>query len=107
LATAELRARNQRHARQLKITARHIAEFIESLEQEEAAQAQLMGAAEGKEVVALINHPPLNGDRANLIVGEAIASAGEAHPADEAQSQTTAQKPEDDEPLTPLEDYRV
>jgi putative transposase len=107
LATAELRARNQRHARQLKITARHIAEFIESLEQEETAQTQLLGASEGKAVVALINHPPLNGDQANLIMGEAIALAGEAHPAGEAQGQTTAQKPEDDEPLTPLEDYRV
>ena len=104
LATAELRARHQRHARQLKLTARHIAEFIESLEQEEAAQAQLLGAAEGKEVVALINHPPLKGDRANPVGREALAPV---QPASEAQGQTTAPEPEGDEPLTPLADYRV
>lgn len=100
LATAELRARHQRHARQLQITACHIAEFIESLQQEETTQAQLLGAAEGKEVVALINHPPLNGEPAHLIGDEAIV------PEDE-EDQTTAPEPEDDEALAPLADYQV
>lgn len=106
LATTELRARHQRHARQLQITARHIAEFIESLEQEETAQAQLMGAAEGKAVVALINHPPRNGERAELSGGDPMALADQAHPGPEVD-QTTAPKPEADEPLTPLADYQV
>jgi putative transposase len=54
-ATTELRARYQRHAQQLMITARHIADFLDSLQQEEAMQTRLMSAAEGKQVLALIN----------------------------------------------------
>jgi hypothetical protein len=105
LATMELRARHQRHTRGLQITARHIAEFIETLEQEEAAQAQLMGAAEGRSVVALINHPPLKGDQANLIEAESIVPTNEDHFVE--QDQMTAQEPEAEEPLVPLSDYQV
>lgn len=57
LATTELRARYQRHARQLVITAGQIAHFIESLQQEEARQVQVLSVADGKQVITCINQP--------------------------------------------------
>jgi putative transposase len=101
LATAELRARYQRHARQLMITARHIADFLDSLQQEEAMQAQLMGAAEGKQVLALINTTPLAPDP---------ILPGDLGPTESDEGEKTAQVPETqpvDRPLNTLEDYPV
>jgi hypothetical protein len=99
LATTELRARHQRHTRQLMITAHRIADFIASLEEEEAMQPRLMSAAEGKHVLALINrnllgwnHVPLNGRE-------------QAHPEEVDQAQELIEA--DDEQLTPLDDYRL
>ena len=80
----------------LMITARHIAEFIESLEQEEATQAQLLKAAEGKQVVALINDAPL----VEPPVEPTDFDPYETQPHDEAVT-------DEDEPLVPLADYRV
>ncbi len=82
------------------ITARLIAEFIELLEQEEAAQTQLMSAAENKQIVTLINHnqaeqAPLNDPNQT----EQPTGAG-----GQIQSQV---EDGDDEPLPPLEDYQV
>lgn len=98
LATAELRARHQRHARQLMITARHIADFLDALQQEEAMQAQLMSAAEGKQIVALINHNQAEGVRNDGLALEP------ADAADEAVDQVIAAH---DELSTPLADYPV
>jgi transposase InsO family protein len=97
LASAELRARNQRHSRQLNLSARHLAEFLESLAQEEAMQTQLLSAAEGKQVVALINDAPLNG-KAALVEAERL------EPRPEAATSTTTDPVE---PLSPLADYQV
>lgn len=97
-ASAELRARYQRHARQLTLTARHLAEFIESLAQEEAMQAQWLSAAEGKQVVALINDPSLNEEQANPVRDEPPA------PSEETAASGGA---DDGSPLTPLADYQV
>lgn len=94
LISAELRARYQRHARQAVVTARYLAEFIESLQQEEAIQTALMSAAEGKQVVALINGDFPQEHQANLAGLEA----------------TVVREPEiagADEVLTPLTDYRI
>jgi transposase InsO family protein len=99
LATTELRARHQRHTRQLMITAYRIADFIESLEEEEAMQTRLMSAAEGKHVLALINHNP-SGWSHDPLNGRERAHAEEV---DEAQEPIEA----DDEQLTPLDDYRL
>lgn len=98
LASAELRARYQRHARQLTLTARHLAEFLELLAQEEAMQAQLLRAAEGKQVVALINDPSLTAEQADPAGGEPLAPTAETAASGDA---------EDDEPLSPLADYQV
>lgn len=100
LATSELRARYQRHSRQLLITARHIAEFIESLEQEEAMQAQLLSAAEGKQVVALINQPPLKA------APEAPSVIEPVDPPDDEPEQGVGPA-NDDERLASLADYQV
>ena len=94
LISAELRARFQRHARQAVVTARYLAEFIESLQQEEAIQTDLMSAAEGKQVVALINGDLLNEDQVSLT---GLEAATMSHP----------EITEADEALTPLTDYRV
>lgn len=53
LATQELHAQNQRHARQLPLTAKHIAEFVESLEHEEAYYDHLWREADNQQVIAL------------------------------------------------------
>lgn len=94
LITAELRARHQRHARQSVVTARRLAEFIESLQQEEAIQAELMSAAEGKQVIALINGDLLEEDQVNPVEVE-------PEPVPHPDAIGT------DESLTPLADYRV
>jgi hypothetical protein len=95
LVSAELRARCQRHNRQLTITARHLAEFIESLAQEEALQTQLLSAAEGKQVVALINDAPLHEETI-------LAEAERLAPAPETAGMTDLA-----ETLPPLADYQV
>lgn len=95
LATAELRARYRRHGQQLSVTARHIAEFIESLEQEEATQAQRLSLAENKQVVTLIN------------LGQPDQEPG-AEPASDDQDKGVAEatKPDTDN-LQPLTDYLI
>lgn len=95
LASAELRARYQRHTRQLTISARHLAEFLESLAQEEARQVQLLSATEGKQIVALINDNPLDPDQPNRAEPEPVAETNDSD------------GPEAAEPLPPLADYRV
>ncbi|HEX5415749.1 MAG TPA: integrase [Chloroflexota bacterium] len=52
LATAELRQRNQRHARQLTITARTLADFLVSLEAEETLLEQRLRDGAFREVLA-------------------------------------------------------
>lgn len=59
LATAELRKRNQRHTRQFAITARRLADFLASLEAEEALLEQRLRDSEAQDVLAIIE-----GDRA-------------------------------------------
>lgn len=54
LATAELRKRNQRHTRQFAITARRLADFLASLEAEEALLEQRLRDAEARDVLAII-----------------------------------------------------
>jgi putative transposase len=53
LATQELRAQNRRHVRQLPLTAKRIAEFVEALEQEEAYYEQLWRDADNQQVIAI------------------------------------------------------
>ncbi len=53
LATAELRQRHQRHARQFAITARQLADFLASLEAEEVLLEQRQRDAEGRDVLTL------------------------------------------------------
>lgn len=55
LATVELRRRHQRHAQQLAITARKLADFLASLEAEEVLLEQRLRDAEAKDVLAQIN----------------------------------------------------
>ncbi len=75
LATAELRRRNQRHAQQLPVTARRLADFLASLEAEEVLLEQRLRDAEFKGVLAQVDeegvsengktqprHAPLPGD---------------------------------------------
>jgi transposase InsO family protein len=97
LASAELRARYQRHSRQLSFSARHLAEFLESLAQEEAMQTQLLSAAEGKQVVALFNDDPLTEAAAHV-------ETERLEPTPEAEASTTT---DTDESLAPLADYQV
>lgn len=52
LATAELRRRNQRHSWQLTVTARKLADFLASLEAEEALLEQRLRDSAVKEVLA-------------------------------------------------------
>lgn len=52
LATAELRRRHQRHAQQLAVTARKLADFLASVEAEEVLLAQRLRDTEAKAVVA-------------------------------------------------------
>jgi putative transposase len=52
LATAELRRRHQRHAQQLSITARQLADFLASIEAEEVLLGQRLRDAEAHEVIA-------------------------------------------------------
>ena len=54
LATAELRKRNQRHTRQFAVTARRLADFLASLEAEEALLEQRLRDAEARDVLAII-----------------------------------------------------
>ncbi|MBI4496624.1 MAG: DDE-type integrase/transposase/recombinase [Chloroflexi bacterium] len=51
LATAELRRRHQRHGQQFTVTARKLADFLASLEAEEALLEQRLRDAEAKEVI--------------------------------------------------------
>ncbi len=53
LATAELRQRHQRHTRQFAITARQLADFLASLEAEEALLEQRQRDTEAKDVLTL------------------------------------------------------
>jgi hypothetical protein len=55
LATAELRKQNQRHAQQLSITARRLADFLASLEAEEELLEQRLRDAETRDLLAIIN----------------------------------------------------
>lgn len=101
LATTELRARHQRHGQQLVVTARHIADFLDSLQQEEALRqqgAQLLTAAEGKQVLVLIDaNPKLQNEPNPLTQAEPAPLTGST------QEQPVAR----DEPLAPLRDYQV
>lgn len=54
LATTELRKRYQRHAKQLGITARKLADFVASLEAEEVLLEQRLRDAEVREVHAIV-----------------------------------------------------
>ncbi len=62
LATQELHAQNRRHAQQLPLTAKRIAEFVEALEREEASYEQLWREADNRQVIALaenrVDPPP-------------------------------------------------
>jgi putative transposase len=58
LATQELRAQNRRHTQQLPITAKHIAEFVEALEREEAYYEQLWRDADNQQVMAMAENRP-------------------------------------------------
>jgi hypothetical protein len=85
----------------LIITARHIADFLDSLQQEEAMQAQLMGAAEGKQVLALINTASVASDP---------TPPGDPGRTEAEEGGETAQPPDTqpvDQPLDTLEDYPV
>jgi putative transposase len=55
LATAELRRRHQRHAQQLAVTARKLADFLVSVEAEEVLLEQRLRDAEARDVWAQIN----------------------------------------------------
>jgi putative transposase len=101
LATTELRARAQRHGQQLVVTARHIADFLDSLQQEEAAggpSTPLLNAAEGKQVLALIDANPKLQSEAGC-----LAPAEPTQAVEPAPEQPTAH----DEPLMFLRDYQV
>ena len=52
LASAELRRRRQRHGQQLRVTARVLADFLASLEAEEALLEQRLRDAEAREVLS-------------------------------------------------------
>ena len=56
LATAELRRRHQRHAQQLAITARKLADFLASVEAEEVLLRQRLRDAEGRVTIAQDGH---------------------------------------------------
>lgn len=90
LASAELRRRNQRHAQQLTITARKLADFLASVEAEEALLEQRLRDAAVKDVLV-----GLEGGR----VGEGAAgqaSAAEESAAREAGRVVHAPKPHPD-----------
>jgi hypothetical protein len=106
LATAELRARNRRHARQLPLTARHIADFIDSLQQEETAQEKLMAASESKQVVTLVNGGQGCESLDNLTVSEQTISEAHHH-SSQPTLQQTGTVMNDTEPLKTLDDYLI
>lgn len=105
LATAELRARNQRHTRQLPLTARHIADFIDALQQEESAQEKLMCAGESKQVVTLINAGQFD-DNVNHPLDPEQPDVATGYPLKTSPSAQTEMMG-DNAPLKTLEDYLI
>jgi hypothetical protein len=83
------------------ITARHIANFIDDLQQEETMQARLLGADEGKQVVTMINHDQTNRGGNDLDVPDPMVSAKRG-----ALDREQLEEP-DDKALDMLTDYRV
>jgi transposase InsO family protein len=65
LATAELRRRYQNHSASFHITARHLAEFLQSVESEEALLAQRLRDSETR-TLGLAIHPSLESSTARV-----------------------------------------
>ncbi len=85
LATAELRRRNQRHAQQLTITARKLADFLVSVEAEEALLEQRLRDAAVREVLARLqpNAGATSGETSAVFPGESVAPvSGRGHETD-------------------------
>ncbi|MBC8450393.1 MAG: hypothetical protein H8D78_21880 [Chloroflexi bacterium] len=76
LATAELRKRNQRHTRQFAITARRLADFLASLDAEEALLEQRLRDSEAQDVLAIIEGDRAYGQSDDLSVTKLLLDEG-------------------------------
>ena len=71
LATTELRRRAQQHAGQFTVTAKKLADFLASVESEEALRAQRLQDREAKSVLTIIEGGLANPDRRDMTLKEA------------------------------------
>jgi putative transposase len=70
LATTELRRRAQQHAGQFTVTAKKLADFLASVESEEALRAQRLQDREAKSVLTIIEGGLANPDRRDMTLKE-------------------------------------
>jgi putative transposase len=107
LATAELRRRNQCHSQRFSITARKLAQFLSSVEAEEALLEQRLRDAEARDVLAtMAGIPPYesqeNRDDLALAAQVLERGGGDGHDPDLPSIGETG---DDDENLALCEDY--
>jgi putative transposase len=104
LAVAELRQRNLHHGRQFTVTARRLAEFIASLEAEEALLEQRLRDAEGRQVLAMTRDKQAREDAlATLAVGPVVSESNDDGGTSEHKSVQDA--PDDLDRLTVYGDF--